>query len=464
MNLIRTKLLNLKQRLQNQKMYSVTLTLLAIFLGFGLFQTYRINQIRQKLDSHYNRSFFDTVNYVQNVESLLFKSLITNTSSKTAETLKETWRQSNLAQENLGLLPISQPILSNTSKFLTQVSDLSSALSKQSTEGKPISNKQYQVLSELKDYSTKLKDQLFILENEVTNGRIRWGEISEKGPVLFSKASNQIPLKQFENIDSTFKEFPTLIYDGPFSDHITSSKPLGLTGKIFTEKEARKKAQDFIDTESIESITFLEKNKNNSINSFTYEVTFKDKPKEDTVSVAITEKGGHPLWMIRTKKIEEAKLSIKDAKQRAKAFLEKKGFTGMVDTYYLKQDNTATINYAFSTENVIMYPDLIKVKVSLDTGDIIGFESNGYLFAHHMRSIPTPQISMEEALYVMNPRLEITHKRLAYIPTEFKSEVFVYEFKGKLDDQPFIVYVNAQTGEEEDVLILLENEDGVLTL
>ncbi len=51
----------------------------------------------------------------------------------------------------------------------------------------------------------------------------------------------------------------------------------------------------------------------------------------------------------------------------------------MKETYYIKQDGIVTINYAYMQNNVIMYPDLIKLKVALDNGEILGIETTGYL-------------------------------------------------------------------------------------
>jgi len=81
--------------------------------------------LRQELDNQYNRAFYDMTGYVNNVEVLLVKSLISSSPTKTASTLQEAWKQATLAQTNLGQLPVSQQILGNTSKFLTQVGDLS---------------------------------------------------------------------------------------------------------------------------------------------------------------------------------------------------------------------------------------------------------------------------------------------------------------------------------------------------
>ena len=49
------------------------------------------------------------------------------------------------------------------------------------------------------------------------------------------------------------------------------------------------------------------------------------------------------------------------------------------------------------------------------------------------------------------------------IPTEWKTEKFCYEFKGKIEDMDFIAYINAENGEEEDILIVTNTPNGTLT-
>jgi len=136
----------------------------------------------------------------------------------------------------------------------------------------------------------------------------------------------------------------------------------------------------------------------------------------------------------------------------------------MKSTYYMDENNIATINFAYTQNNVTIYPDLIKVQVAMDNGDIVGFESAGYLFSHKERNLPVPRISQAEAKSMLNQNLEIINSGLAVIPTDVKTEVLVYEFKGKVDDREFIVYINAETGNEEDILIILHTPNGILTI
>ncbi len=56
------------------------------------------------------------------------------------------------------------------------------------------------------------------------------------------------------------------------------------------------------------------------------------------------------------------------AVELAKKFLEQNGYKNMVSTYSAGYDNVSVINFAYSEKDVVIYTDLIKVKVALDNG------------------------------------------------------------------------------------------------
>ena len=122
-----------------------------------------------------------------------------------------------------------------------------------------------------------------------------------------------------------------------------------------------------------------------------------------------------------------------------------------------------TISYAAIEEDVIIYSDLIKVKVALDDGEIMTFEANGYIYNHKDREI-NPSRTIEEARETLNSGINTTNERLAIIPTDSKDEVLTYEFKGTVEDQEFLVYVNANTLVTEKIYILLETPGGTLAM
>lgn len=459
----RDKLIDFKKRLSDRRMYSIVLVTIAVIAGWGIYQYKHAANLRQELDNQYNRAFFEMTGYVNNVETILMKSLITNTPAKTASMLQEAWRQSNMAQTNLGQLPVSQPVLANTSKFLTQVGDLAYSLNNQTMTGKQLTQEQYKTIDQLHGFAVTLRDSLNDLQGQLTTGRLRWGALANKGTPLFQKTSQEMPAKSFENIDKTFQEYPRLIYDGPFSDHLVTAEPRGVTGEQMDQETAKKSVENFFGKDKIKAISNIGKNDTGPINTYSYKVNFNNVPDEQSATIDVTQKGGHVFWMLYNRAVPSAAVSVDQAKEIGRKFLEGIGYKGMKDTYYLKEDNTATINYAFKQDNVIIYPDLIKVKVALDNGEIVGFEAKGYLSAHTTRNIPKPKITDQQARAAVSSKVKIISSDLAIIPTDYKTELYTYEIKGKLNDSDFLVYINAENGKEENILMIVNTPNGILT-
>ena len=90
-------------------------------------------------------------------------------------------------------------------------------------------------------------------------------------------------------------------------------------------------------------------------------------------------------------------------------------------------------------------------------------ESAGYLNCHTEREISQNIISAEQAKEKLNPRIEIESQDLAIIPTEYNTEILCWEFTGKTADNEFLVYINAETGKEEDILMIVNTPNGTLT-
>ncbi len=462
---IREKLLDLKRRLSDRKMYSIVIVAIAAVAMWGFYQYKHAADLRQELDNQYNRAFYDMVGYVNNVEVLLIKSLIANSPEKAAATMQEAWRQANLAQTNLGQLPVSPNVLANTSKFLTQVGDLAYSLNNQNMGGQGLNEEQYKLIEQLHGFSVSLEQSLNDLQTQFSAGRIKWGELAKKGTRLFQKTSENMPNTQFENIDKTFQEYPTLIYDGPFSDHMTQTEPTGLAGEDMDVEQAKQRVMEFFGQDKVMAVEEIGRVDEGHIKTYSYSVKFNNVPEDQTATVDVTQKGGNVLWMLYNRPVgAQEQINVDQAKSLGKRFLEEHGYRDMVDTYYLKEDNTAIINYAYKQGDVIVYPDLIKVKIALDNGEITGFESKGYITNHRERSIPQPKITMEQARALITPRMNVLSSGFAIIPTDYKTEIFTYEFKGKLNDRDFLVYINAENGKEENILLIMDTPNGILTM
>ena len=453
------KLVDWKNRLKKGHMLSIICVLLIIVAILGVILYKKQTEYRQASENSYNMAFFELVDYVQNVETYLAKSLISTTSEHGAETLTNLWREANLAQSYLSMLPIESQELENTEKFLNQVSDYSYSLSRKNIYDEDLTQEDLTNLEELHGYSVELENTLNQLSEDLNNGRFKWGELTEKGTEAFAQQVDNISKESFSNLEENFHEYAGLIYDGAFSEHLTSQEKKGLTGDDIDEEKAKQIAQDFVGNDSIKEIANLGLSENATIPAFDFSITNKN---DENINISISKKGGHIIYMNTNRQINSEIISQEEALKKAKEFLEQKGFNNMQETYYLKQEGVMTVNCAYTQDGVIAYPDLIKVKVALDNGEIMGIETTGYLNNHTQRNVSNVKISSEEAKKNLNKNLQIETQRLAIIPTEWKTEILCYEFKGKVDDKEFLVYINAENGREEDILIITNTGEGTV--
>ena len=459
MDKIKSKLIDWKNRLKDRHMLSIIVVLFSIIVILGMYIYKKQLEYRQLSDNSYNMAFYELVDYVQNVEVYLAKALISNSPESGATSLSNVWREANLALTSLSQLPINTNELENTSKFLNQVSEYSYSLYTKNLRDEELSNEDMENIKNLHQYSVELENTLNQLSADLNNGRISFGELEKKGNSVFAKEVSNISKDSFSNLEQTFHEYSGLIYDGAFSEHITTKEKVGLTGENIDEETAKNKAIEFIGNNNIKEINSYGKSEGD-INVFNFGITYND---DSTCTISISEKGGHLVYMDKNREVLSEVISEKEADNKAKEYLKSKGFSNMEETYYLKESGIVTINYAYVQENVLMYPDLIKVKVALDNGEILGIETTGYLNSHRKRNIKEPKISVKKAKESLNKNLNIESERLVVIPTEWQTEIECWEFEGNVEGLDFIVYVNSQTGKEEDILIITNTPNGILT-
>lgn len=419
------------------------------------------NEAKIASQNTYNRAFYEVVDYVQNVETYLAKSLISSTPEHGAETLTNVWREANLAQAYLSQLPIESQELENTEKFLNQVSDYSYSLSRKNIYNESLTDEDLKNLKDLHTYSVELENTLNQLSEDINSGRIKWGEISNKVKTAFAQQVSTSSMDGFSNLEENFHQYSGLIYDGAFSDHITNGEKKGLTGDDIDEETAKQKAIDFIGKDNVKDVENLGYSENATIPEYNFSVKTNS---EDSINISISKKGGHIVYMNSNRSVNAETISQEEANAKGKKFLNNHGIKDMKETYYLKQDGIVTINYAYVQNDVVVYSDLIKVKVALDNGEVLGIETKGYLNNHTQRDTSKVKITKEQAKKTLNKNLDIMSEGMAIIPTEFQTEILCYEFKGKVDDREFLVYINAENGREEDILIITNTPNGTLTM
>lgn len=439
------------QELMKKRRQTVILsTLLVIVSAFGIYQFNRAQKLIYFRDIEYNRVFAELTEYVDDLEISLLKGQVVSTGEQMAKLSADLYGQASAAKANLALLPMEGRTLTKTSEFLSQVGEYATSISDKMLHGQEMSEEELKTMQELLKYADTLKNGLDKMLLDINEGRMSFEK--EKEYMKAFSGGKVAMASELEMLEEEFHSYPSLIYDGPFSQHLSLKEPVFIGGKAeITEKQALKMAEKFMDVKNA-SVSEI----NGSLHAYSV--------KGNGVTAEFTRQGGVLLLLMKDRNTDSEKLKLEEAKERAEKFLSENGFENMRESYYEKRDGSIVINYAYSQDDYIVFPDLVKVKVALDNGEIIGFESRGYITNHMYRLIPEIKVSREEALLNVNKHLEIQEVAKAVIPLENGSEAACWQIKGIVSGKHFLTYVNTQTGKTEDVQILLENEGGILAV
>lgn len=418
--------------MKNRTRFFISILILLVF-GFGYYSYFLNSQAKTKETNDYNYSFSELVNNVNNVENNLAKTLISKDAKHSTDTLTKIWADSNLSVNYMKNIPFNSKGSDKTINFLNQVSDYCYTLSRKTLIGNELNDEDFSNLKKLHEYSSNLKNILNQISFDLNSGAISWDDLKSDKKLNDVEDNTNI----FSSIDGNFDDYEGLIYDGAYSNYINKEEKKGLTGENISEDEAKNRMIKIFGEDSKVKINGKQ---NGDIESYNITVE-KDKSKFD---VQLSVKGGWIVEIDKNRSVGEEKIEDNEAIQKGKEYLEKLGYKSMKETYFLKEAGIVTINYAYEENGVLMYPDLIKVKVALDNGEILGMEALGYLNSHTNRNLPQNIISIDEAREKLSDNITVENERMAVIPLVDKTEKYCYEFKGKVENKEFLVYINAE--------------------
>lgn len=428
-------------------------TVITVLGIFSIVQTVRAQKYEREAIATKQMALLSLEECLSNISTNLEKTIYVSTPTMLSQLGTDLWREASAAKTSLSVLPAENISLNNTYKFLSQIGEFVMSLQRKSAMGQELTNAEREQLKELNRYCTSLNEQVNKMCFNLQNGSFSFDDYNSTLPQENSELNTLS--KSLDDAEQAMTDLPSLIYDGPFSDHIDQGEPRFLDGlEEISENKALEVAKTVCMAEA-ESLEYAY-DENGDIPCYVFQ--------SDNCTVAITKIGGKPLYMINSGFAGEIRLEYKEAVANAKKYLSKIGYENMRESYYFTDDGVCTVNFAAIVGDVILYPDLIKVSVNLENGEIMSFDATGYIYNHQNRGTLKESVNRAQAESTLNGYLEIIDTQLCIIPTDWQTEKYCYEIHCKTDEgQELLVYVDCETGEEDNILILLYSDGGVLT-
>ncbi len=440
------------------RVVSYTAALVLVLGGLSAKSFAETADYRRQIENSYSRSLGELSSYLANLSTDLDKGQYIGTGVQLSQLSARIWKESGGAKSALSALPVSELHMDGTYKFLSQVGDYAMALSRKVASGGVLTQDEKKNAEALQKYAAGLRDYVDEMQQKIRDGQVDVTALRTARPSNGEDTEGtrtQGVAAGFEEIEQTMTGYPTLIYDGPFSDHLLTRRPRMTQGlALVTPEQALQRAASAARLKPSDLAPAGEENSNMPSYLFAGE----------GISVGVTRAGGLVTYLMNDREVGEQRLSRETVFEHAARYLKMLGLDGMRATYYETNDGICTVNYAATNGEVTLYTDLVKVGVALDDGGIVFYDARGYINNHRERALEPPAITEQEALASVNPSLNIQSSRIALIPTSGQNEVLTYEFLAQAESgQKLLVYINAATGAEEQILLLIETPGGTLT-
>lgn len=426
----------------------------AVLLSIYLALDYGIQAQRsaQALEDAYAQRVLETQEHLQAIGLKLGKAPVAADARTQVELLAGISRQADSVVSGLSALPLSHIAMSDTLKFCNQLSEYAMVLALSVAAGQPLTEQETAELVSLESQCALLTGQFATARETMVAESLR---LTARPGVFYAEAqAAQRPLEQVADPDNGM-DYPSMIYDGAFSDarHYGSPKALG-EGRI-DQRQAMEAARAFVGEDRVRSVEAAP-DSGGALASYGVKLTLNDGV---VLNAEVTRQGGKMLWMVPEHAAFEPGWTLEECAEAARDFLLDRGYGEMEANHYQVYDGLAVINFVAVQDGVLLYPDLVKVQVRMDTGEVVGLEANNYLMNHTERTGLSPALSGEQALEKASSRLEAGQARLCVIPYR-EGERLCYEVPGRYEGREYRVYIDAITGEEAEVLMMVDSVGG----
>lgn len=431
---------------------SFVLTLIIVLGASSIINMNNSRHYKMQLENSYQQSLNELSESLDSIETDLTKSIYSNSDKMLLDISSSLYSECEGAKEALSRLPVGQMNLSSTYRFISQSADFANYIANKIASGEKVSEKEHKNLSTLLHYAQSINDSVSTMVSVCNNGgKITGSNVKNSKNIQVNALSTDM-----SSVEKAFKNYPTLLYDGPFADAVLNrSASLIKDQDSFNKDEAQKIAATALNCNE-KQLNFEGEDKG-TIPCYTFSCGQR--------TIGVTKQGGYIAYILYGGKISKSAISEENARNIAKSYLDKLGYENMKETYYMCDNNVLVVNFAYSQKDVVCYSDLVKVGVSMADGKIVSLEAEGYITNHIERDEFKSGINLNDAQKKLSPYLTVLDSKKCIIPLENGLEAQCYEFHCESQEtgEEVLVYVNSETGVEENILLLLYSDGGTLT-
>lgn len=432
---------------------------LALVWGFNQYTLARTLGLQQQ--NQYRQAYSDMVGHVDNMENFLAKARGSNSGNNNLINFTGAWQESNAALNDLSNLPVDNPGSSHIAQFLNQAGDFSYTLAQRMAGGGSIKPEEQKVLANIQETARKTGQDLQQLMNRADYEELGWTPkptgwwFRGRAEADTTDATNPASVSQgLQLLDAQLQKLPPLEYEGKFASKVTQ-EPKGLPGGEVSKEQAAANLNKFFAQAGLSFNPQYAGAAQGTIPTYRFNLN-----GDANTTAEASKRGGVPVIYHNGRSIGERVLTPEQAKTKALSLLRAVGYPSMVLTS--QEDHGAYLNLAYVAleDGVRIYPDKVSVSIAMDNGQMLGYNAQPYLMFHRQRSIGKTKLTVAQARRYLKPNFKVTDTALVLLAKDNYAEVLCYEFRGNMDSEQYLVYINVSSGYEEQIYRVVKTPVG----
>jgi spore germination protein len=423
-------------------------------LGFGWVQTRQKNQLALDAENKYMSAFHKLKWSSENIEERTSTLMATNDRQQEESLLSDLRVFSAQAVEHMAVLPFATLNTPRIENFLNTLREKTDEYHYKLNQGHALSDEDWTQLVELRKQAVVFEDELSSMLGLVGNNRIRWANtVRVTRPSQNGQAGTPIT----KSVALMEKALPAPPGEQNAMDPGAAgplAKPKVVPGPVVDEATARAAIKRFVDLplkdEPKLTNTVDPKDQLHQFSLYYFSAT---KANGTPLSFAVSYHGGHVIFMLDGRPVLQKTLTREQLIDKARGMLAKWGYPSVELISVAENDGTQVIEFGPRENGVIMQTDSVKVMLTMDNGELAGFDARNYWINRHPRQFPKPRLSAAEAVKKIAPRLKVEGEpTLVEVADRRSKERLAWEVKAGIDSQRYRIFVDAETGEEINIL------------
>lgn len=419
---------------------------------------------KQGVVDGYRSSLYELVGIVENIDNDLDRARVSASSKQQSRILTDMLVQARVAETDVEKIPVESNENANLSRFFNSTANTCERLLAKLRNGEALDEKDQEQIQSLYQKSHKARQTLYELSSTLTTDDmmlfLKGGEnkltsalraieemtMDENKLKADMDGGREQDVKHDNKKSGKIDEQEQAVSSQPQEGNFIKPNPAEM--KKVDVAQAEKLLLQYFKEYPIKNNSFIGETRDRGMLLYNFELTDQN---DNSLYAQISAMDGALVRFNYYQECQEKKFDVENAKTLAENFLESLGYENLTVMRNNEFGTDEDFLFCFEQDGVVYYEDAIKVKVCLERGVVSGMDATRFLKNHRSRVEPNAKINLSQAREKLHKKLNVESARMCVIKAN-KQECCAYEFLCSYEDEMYLVYIDANSGEEISIV------------